>query len=387
MDQNAFLNKLLPCILLLTLSGCPFKDRGTIHIPLLARGKDVKTYFAETNDGWEIAIHRFKPEGPDSGRVPVILCHGLGYNGRFWSLDAEHDFPSYLRDAGYDTWVVDLRGAGESAKPVWDFVRLPDVRPREVAKMKLGNLDWCADEHIQYDVPAAVDLVRKETGRDKVAWVGHSLGGMIMFGYLEKFGDEKIQCFAAIGSPMIIPRPPNNILRDIPGFQGVMKMVNNRWQAIAGAATLSQFKSPIDTLFYNKDNVALPVIMALYLHATEDLPPKMIAQTLVLAKTGEFTSMDGSFNYTAEVGKTKIPILLIAGKVDNMGDCEGVREVYHRVSSKDKTFRLFGLANGDSIDYGHDDLIIGRRAPKEVFPFIRNWLDKRTTIASGSPPK
>lgn len=387
MDQKAFLNRSFLCLFLLGLSGCSFRKDDAIQAPLFPRGKEIRTVFAKTEDGWEIALRRFKPESLDRDRVPVILCHGLGYNGRFWDLDAEHDFPSYLRDAGYDTWVVDLRGAGESAKPAWDFVRLPQVKPSAAAKMKLDKLDWCADEHIQYDVPAAIDRVRKETGHDKIAWVGHSLGGMVMFGYIERFGNEKVQCIAALGLPMMIPRPPNNIVRDIPGFRGLMKMVNNRWQAIAGAATLNQFKSPIDALFYNDDNVELSAIMGLYLHATEDLPSKMIEQTLVLAETGEFRAMDGSINYTAEVPKVKAPVLLIAGKVDNLGDCEGVRNVYHRVSSTDKTFRLFGLANGDSIDYGHDDLIIGRRAAKEVFPFIRNWLDKRALIASRSPPK
>ncbi|MEW6355671.1 MAG: alpha/beta fold hydrolase [Planctomycetota bacterium] len=374
-------------ILILDLSGCLLKREGTVQVPLLPRGKENETHFAKTEDGWEIALRRFRPETLSNDRIPVILCHGLGYNGRFWDLDTEHDFPSYLRDAGYDTWVVDLRGAGQSAKPAWQFARLPELEPAKLTRMKLDDPDWCADEHIRYDVPAAIDLVRRETGRDKVAWVGHSLGGMIMFGHIERFGDDKVQCVATIGSPLIIPRPPNNIVRDIPGFRGLMKMVNNRWQAIAGAATLSQIKSPVDTLFYNDDNVAFPVIMGLYLHATEDVPSKLIEQTLLLAETGEFKAMDGSFNYTAEIPRVKTPILLVAGKVDNLGDCEGVREAYNRVSSPDKTFRLFGLANGDSIDYGHDDLVIGKHAPKEVFPFIRNWLDKRTLVASACSPK
>lgn len=387
MDKGTLVGRIVPAVLLAGLLGCPGVEKEALPLPIRQRPSYVREYTTRTKDGWEIALHRYPPKSPLEGHAPVLLCHGIGYNSRFWSLDEEHDFASYLREAGFDTWAIDLRGGGQSTKPVWHFLRLPEMNPAEIAKANVRKQDWSAEDYIRYDVPAAIDFVCKETGHNQVAWVGHSLGGMILMGYLERFGGDKILCFAAIASPMIIPRPPNNILRDIPGFRLLMKMVNNRWQALAGAATLSQVKSPIDTLFYNADNVDSVTVLSLFLHATEDVPSGLIEQTLVLAQTGEFVSHDGKFNYAAQLSRIHTPALLVAGKADNMADPEGIRDVYHRIASQDKTFRLFGRANGDSIDYGHNDLIIGKKAPQEVFPFILEWLNQRAKAPEKCPPK
>lgn len=390
MDQRALLRRISIALILLLTPGCPGPEEAAPRETVRSKNgvrNGAQTYFTTTEDGWKIALHRVKPDSPRADLVPVILCHGLGYNNRFWRLDDEHNFAHHLADAGFDTWGVDLRGGGDSTKPVWRVLRMPEIGPGELSRLRVASQDWSADECIRYDVPAAIDLVCKETGSKKVAWVGHSLGGMIMFGHLSQTGDERVLCFASVAAPMFIPRPTNNILRDIRGFRLLMMMVNNRWQALAGAATLSRLKTPIDMLFYNTDNVDVPVIMELFLHATEDIPSGMIEQTLALAKTGEFISSDGKINYTEEARRVDVPILMLAGKADNMADPEGVRYIYHRVSSKDKTFRLFGLANGNACDYGHDDLIIGKHAPQEVFPFLRDWLNRTARMPSGSPPK
>jgi hypothetical protein len=36
--------------------------------------------------------------------------------------------------------------------------------------------------------------------------------------------------------------------------------------------------------------------------------------------------------------------------------------------------RVFGRINGYHADYGHDDIIIGKYAADEVFPYITSWL-------------
>jgi hypothetical protein len=52
-----------------------------------------------------------------------------------------------------------------------------------------------------------------------------------------------------------------------------------------------------------------------------------------------------------------------------------VRFAHDRISSAQKRYREFGLRSGDSADYGHVDLIFGRRAPDEVFPVISEWIE------------
>jgi len=52
-----------------------------------------------------------------------------------------------------------------------------------------------------------------------------------------------------------------------------------------------------------------------------------------------------------------------------------VRPVFEHAGSSQKTFRVFGLSEGDHIDYGHFDLVLGKYAPQDVFPWIRSWLE------------
>ena len=44
---------------------------------------------------------------------------------------------------------------------------------------------------------------------------------------------------------------------------------------------------------------------------------------------------------------------------------------------------LFGRENGDTLDYGHGDLLFGENAPLEVYPRILRWVSDR---ASALPP-
>src|SRR3954453_4572693 len=71
--------------------------------------------FAFTCDGWRLGMRHIAPPHPDPGKLPVVLCHGLGLNGTFWTITDNH-LPFQLAARGYDVFIVDLRGSGESAK-------------------------------------------------------------------------------------------------------------------------------------------------------------------------------------------------------------------------------------------------------------------------------
>jgi pimeloyl-ACP methyl ester carboxylesterase len=233
-----------------------------------------------------------------------------------------------------------------------------------------------------------VDFVKKETGAASVAWVGHSLGGAIAMCYLERTPDAPIGCLVAVASPVVVPKPGTFFQENIKDFRLAMTAINNRWQALAGAITLGRFKTPIDVVFYNEKNMAPLTIQLMYLRIAEDVPKPVVDQLLKMAETGELISPDGKFNYSKEVSRLTLPVFFIAGKVDHSADPEAVHYAYERVSSKDKTFRLFGLAWGDSIDYGHDDLILGKRSREEVYPVIEKWLQTRARLlAPASRPQ
>jgi pimeloyl-ACP methyl ester carboxylesterase len=61
------------------------------------------------------------------------------------------------------------------------------------------------DDQAKIDVPAILDYVREETGAERVNWVGHSLGGMLMLAHLETTEHpERIANFVDMGGVAVV---------------------------------------------------------------------------------------------------------------------------------------------------------------------------------------
>src|SRR5689334_6562124 len=70
-------------------------------------------HFARTKDEWRVAVSRYRPAKP-IGADPLLLVHGLGANRYNFDLSDRTSLARYLADAGYDVWVLELRGRGLS---------------------------------------------------------------------------------------------------------------------------------------------------------------------------------------------------------------------------------------------------------------------------------
>src|SRR5689334_21216797 len=81
---------------------------------------------------------------------------------------------------------------------------------RQTPFRERGERHWNVDDLMRYDVPAILDYVRRETGHDRVNWIGHSMGGMLMFPYLEldPDGGRKIATLVAMGSTITLAEAP-----------------------------------------------------------------------------------------------------------------------------------------------------------------------------------
>lgn len=127
---------------------------------------DILKETTRTADGATLCFkHYHNPLG-----TPVILQHGLAQNLYAWDLPVEgQSLAVYLAERGYDVWVPSLRGSGKGYYRSGDGEEL---------------WDWSVDDYIIFDVPAILHKVRESTGK-KPFWVGHSMGGMIIYGYLQ----------------------------------------------------------------------------------------------------------------------------------------------------------------------------------------------------------
>jgi 3-oxoadipate enol-lactonase len=106
------------------------------------------------SDGVRIA---YRDHGPADGR-PIVLVHGLGAQGRQFADDAR-----YFAEKGFRVLVPDLRGHGQSDKPL-------------------------AIHPASFSIPLlAADLTAmlEDAEAGPVDWVGNSLGGILAFELLK----------------------------------------------------------------------------------------------------------------------------------------------------------------------------------------------------------
>ncbi len=335
-----------------------------------------------TEDGWTLSIRRFKPQSTDPTRAPVVLCHGLNCNDRFFDISEEVSLARYLAGRGYDVWVPALRGAGGSTKPGINWLRrqlrpvIPEL-PRELTFPSIDptKLDWTMDDYIIYDVPTILRTVREQTGAPQVHWVGHSLGGVIIYAYVGRFGNEGLASIVSLGVPLTIPQPPNNFLAAFRDNKELFKLITLLVNASIPASLrrLDQ-RSGVAAALYNPRHVDRPVLREFFTRGVEDIPVGVLDQLVKAVETGEMRSADDETRYAGLLDQVTVPCFVTGGLVDLIAPPEAIRYVYHHISSQDKAFHIFALVNNDSIDYGHLDLIIGRYAPRDVFPAIADWL-------------
>lgn len=351
-----------------------------------ARRPSGEPVAVKTADGWTLVAHRYKPTGrPRTGALPVILCHGLTYNASFWDLDPSCSFAQYLAGLGFDVWAVSLRGCGLSQKWVWRLEDAPEVviegalrrlthgKPTATgfATIDPRYANWNMDDHIAQDVPAFVRLVRRHTRAPAVAWVGHSMGGIVALGCLARYENPGIGCLVTVGSQVTMPE--GQVAR-----QFLVEMVQTRRKQLAGQLgkqeIMTQTKTSVQNLFFNEQNVDPRVYAALSGWATDIPALGLMEQYMVLSNRGVLIDAKGQFNYARAVGNIKVPIFISCGERDNFAPLKVQQFLYDHVGSTDKTLHVFGSSSGLSVDAGHDDALVGLNSKTTSYPVIARWL-------------
>jgi pimeloyl-ACP methyl ester carboxylesterase len=359
------------CVLGLA-AGCAVMRNHTSQLML----RPCSDGYAVTRDGWMLGIRHFHPESPDPGKLPVVLCHGLGLNGTFWTL-TDDNMPTQLAARGYEVFVVDMRGSGASRK-IGSVGRVNRVI-RHTPMLEIGQHDWTVDHESFFDVPAILDYVERKTGSHRVNWVGHSLGGMLLFPYLE-FGEEpdRIANFVAMGSPIIMaPAPQIPMIRANRGLRNLLSIMSTS----RTARFLTWGRPPgldkVDRFYYSAENVDTVTIDRFYGYTLEDPGPGALEQLEHYLDKGRMVSADRQTDYVAHLGEVRNPILFVAGEGDVLAPMAAVVATYEATGSADKSLARFGIREGFRADYGHCDLVWSRFAPEDIFPAVADWLEPR----------
>ncbi len=320
-------------------------------------GQRARIEFARTADGWDLALHRYP--GSRADLPPVILCPGYACNRHFVDFDERYSLARFLARRGFETWVLELRGRGNSE-----------------AILGGGNREWIFDDFVRFDLPTAISYVRGRCADRRPVWIGHSMGGMAMYAALGQYRrlEQSVAGLVTLAAPVVFPPIASRTLRGlgelltwvplprrVPQY-GAMVAI---WSILGPRAGIGMNPANLDHRAFGR---ALRRFMC-------NVSRAKVRQFIQWSLTGQFGAADGTADYRANLGRITVPALIIAGAADHVATPETVGLAYERISSTRKEYREFAVRHGDSADYGHVDLIFGWHAPDEVFPAISAWIE------------
>ncbi|MFB6352380.1 MAG: alpha/beta hydrolase, partial [Bradymonadaceae bacterium] len=260
----------------------------------------------------------------------------------------------WLAERGHEVWLPELRGHGASEVSGWD---------------------WRFDDHLLYDAPAIVEFVLRVSGADAINWVGHSMGGMLLLCYGIHQPDAPIARGITIGSAI------DYRVGDT-GFEQLLaaRAILSRFTALP-YGTLAHLLAPTigrgpDALVeFNvwPSNIEGEVSRRLHSQCFGTIPVSLL-ESLSTTFDEEGLRLDSGFQFLEHAPQLDFPIRLLAGSHDRQVDIEAVEKTAELVGANAEV-NAYGEPWGERMGYGHFDLILGRRAPCEVWPDIAAFIE------------
>ena len=346
-----------------------------------------------TDDGWTLVLTRYRPVAQSFAQplfgVPLLLVHGYTQNRRAWSSG---EFVKSMLYFGADLFLLELRGHGKSGIDA----------QRRAARANGGELpadldyEWDLDSYLLFDLPAAVREVKRASGRERIFYCGHSLGGILGYAYATLFDD--LQGLITIGSPSDFARMPpwlrllswgplfafpavdvalaavnlarlgGRALQRLPGlrppshafapwrfrrlpFREAFRWLEENLQSGVHAPLTGRmpFSRP---LLYQPRNVALGALRPLLREGGTDEPRATLEQLARWARRGELNSPRLRHDIAAAFPRIRIPLAIFFGDEDPLASVRTTRNVYRAASSE---YLLWRPVRGNS----HLDLTMG----------------------------
>jgi non-heme chloroperoxidase len=241
------------------------------------------------------------------GGRPVVLIHG-------WPLSAQAWVPqvSALRAAGHRVVAYDRRGFGRSDKPESGY-----------------GYDTLADD---------LQRVMDQCGLQDVTLVGFSMGGGEVARYIARFGESRLHSvvFAAAVPPYLMKTSDNPEGPLLPNKAQEMKKALEQDRS----AFFDQF-----TRDFFSANGALQVTEAQRIEA--------IALCLQSDEHAALACMDSfsTTDFREDLGKVKVPTLVIHGDADAIVPIEGSGQRTHRAVPHSNLVKLSGAPHGLNVSH------------------------------------
>lgn len=330
------------------------------HIPL----EPDEIHYTITEDRWRLALTRYRGR-PGGFAEPVVLCHGLGANRYNMDFGNTYSIARFLHARGFDVWIAELRGTGLSS------------HPRLFSRHQYG---YTFDDFAWRDAPAIVGAVKRATGAPQVFWLGHSMGGMLAYIFLQGPLAASIRGVVAISSPgRFGGHPVFALYRRFTKLASVLPAMHLEGLAVFAAPYITLLPRFLLDITINSSNMEPRVIRQALVNLAANVSRGVFTQFGDWMERTHLWDAALARDYTEGLKAITTPMLLLTGGGDQIVPPDTVQIVYDSIASADKTLRCFSIAEGARADYGHGDMLLGVSAPSEIYPAVADWLEKRAS--------
>jgi len=305
---------------------------------------------AKTRDGWRIALHHWLPRG-DGKRDPILLCHGLASTASTFDLGVGPGLAPWLASRGHRVFALELRGAGDSERP-----RLGGKR----------SFTWGVHEYLTQDIPAAIERVCATTGSERLHWVGHSMGGVLLMGFAAGELGRRLRSATIVGSA--IDYKHGSDFGRVKSLIGLLRLLHVAPLGSAARA-YARFAGDrfLDEFMFAPESLTPEERRTVWASAFTWVPGQVLRELATTFERESFRGRDG-VRWRHGLPRFSVPLLVLAGSRDRQCTVAQARATFEAIGSPEKKFRVYeGL--------GHIDLLVGARSEREVYPEIAAWIE------------
>jgi len=320
----------------------------------LALAAEPTSVPVDTADGATVQLIHHEGRG-----APVLLIHGLSANHRTWDL-RDRGLAHTLQDAGYDVWLLDLRGRLGSAPP----------------QGQRGG--WTLDDYGRYDVHAAISHVSAQSGHDRVAVVGHSMGGMVMAVHHHWHGDDQVGPVVILGSPIQFTHPDPMVKASLRTMSVGETIPRIPTRAATWTAALFPKMRRIDAMVTDPEGMDAPTRRAMYRRVVSPMSSGEMDHLKRIIQSGRLVSLDGEVDYVDSLGSWTPPLLVVAGRTDRVAPPDRVVTWIDAAGGSDETWWVAGKGRGYPHEYGHLDLVLADTVETHLHAELVDWLQARS---------
>ncbi|XP_046748745.1 lipase 3-like [Diprion similis] len=372
------------------------KVDATVHGLISHHGYAVERHYVRTEDGYILQMHRIpaiRTTPRSTSRGVVFLMHGLcGSSAAYVLLGPGKALAYVLADDGHDVWMGNARGNTYSK----NHTTITDFNSKI-----FWNFEW--HEIGIYDLPAMIDYVLENTGRDKVSFVGHSQGATTFYVMtsLKPEYNDKIEVMFSLGPVAYMSNVISPALRFIANFQnplgvflnlvGQYEFPSNHEFMIAASKNFCNIDALTRCLCSNliflltgfhraQTNISmLPTVVK---HMPAGASTRQLIHYAQEVKSGKFRQWDygllcNLWHYGTltppdyELGKITAPVHLLYSNNDWMASTEDVKLLYTELGNPIEMYRILDEK------WNHLDFIFGIDAKELVYDHILDVLQKR----------